>query len=126
MLEQAEQLVLPHATVDVVKELERRLRAPAEEKRGKRVRGRPPQDIDDLGPKVLLFDPWLQRVDAGDDEAVELPVLDFAEGAVEFADVLGRRVAGLSSGRDALHVAVRRDEAEMDLEHRVAGPKGQF
>ncbi len=52
--------------------------------------------------------------------------LDVAEGAVEFADMFGRRIAGLSSGRDVLHVTVRRDEAQMNLQHRVAEPKRQL
>src|SRR5205085_1188245 len=83
MLEQAEQLLLPLVTIDVVKKFERRLGAPAEEKRRNRIRRRPFQEVDDLGPEILLLDARLQRIDAGDDEPVEFLVLDVAEGAVE-------------------------------------------
>ena len=79
MLEQAEQLPLALVAVDVVEELQGRLRAPAQEETREGVRRRPLQDVGDFRPEGLLFDAGAQCVDARDDEAVELLVPDVGE-----------------------------------------------
>jgi hypothetical protein len=123
MLEQAEQLPLALVAVDVVEELQGRLRAPAQEERREGVRRRPLQDVGDFRPEGLLFDAGTQRVDARDDEAVELLVPNVAERAIELTDVIGGRIPGVTPSRYAAHVRVRRDEGEIHLQHRVAEPK---
>ena len=50
------------------------------------------EDVGDFRPECLLLDAVLERVDAGDDEAVELLVADVAESAIELVDVIGGRV----------------------------------
>src|SRR5574337_1967887 len=112
--------------VDIVKILERRLRAPTEKKRRKRVGRRPLQDVGYIGPKVLLLDPRLQGVDAGHDEAVEFSVANFAERAVELEDMVGGRIARRPPVRDPADVSVGRQKAEADLQRGVAEPEREL
>jgi hypothetical protein len=54
------------------------------------VRRRPLQDVGDFRPEGFLLNAVLERIDPGDDEAVELLVTDVAECFVELVDVIGR------------------------------------
>ena len=126
MLEQAEQLLPALVALDVVEVLQRRLGAPAQEQRGQHVGLGPAQDLLHLRPDVLVAHPLLQRVDAGDDEAVELAVLDLAPGGIELADMLGRRVLGLAPGIHVVEIGVRRREGQLDLQAGVAEPQRQL
>jgi hypothetical protein len=110
MLEQAEQLPFALVAVDVVEELQGGLCAPAKEETREGVRRRPLQDVGDFRPEGLLLNAVLERIDPGDDEAVELLVTDVGERAVELVDVIGRRIPGVTPSRHAAHVRVGRDK----------------
>ena len=109
-----------------MEEFQRCLGAPTEEHARERVGRRPLQDVRDFRPESLLLDPVLQRVDPGNDEAVELLVAYVSERAVEFANVIGRRVAGAPTSRKAAHVGIGRNETEAHLQHRVAEPEREL
>ena len=126
MLEQAKKLLLALVAVDVVEEFQRRLRAPAQKETGEGILCRPLQNVGDFRPERLLLDAIFQCVDPGDDKAVELPAPNFAERAVEFADMVSRGVLRMPPLRDAAHVGVRRDEGEVNLQHGVAEPEGEL
>jgi hypothetical protein len=119
-------LALALDALDVVEVLERRLGAPAQIERREHVARRPVEDLLHFRPEGFVADPRLQRVDAGDDEAVELVVADVAQRIVELDDVLGRRVAALMAVADGADVAVGGDEGQIDLQRRAAEPGGEL
>src|SRR5579871_6091330 len=126
MFEQPERLLLALVAIYVVEELEGRLSAPTKEETGKGVRRRPIEDFGDFRPELLLLDAILEGVDAGDDEAVELLVANVSKGAVEFANMVGGRVARVTPCGDAANIRVCRHEGQVHLQHRIAEPQGKL
>ena len=122
MLEQPEQFLLGLDAVDIVEIFQRRLGGPAQEHRRKNIGRRPLQNLRDFRPDLLLLDARFQGVDAGDDQPVELLVFDFAERAIEFANVLSRRIRGFAPRADPAHIAVGGYETQIDLQRRIAEP----
>ena len=126
MVEEAAGLALALDALDVVEVLQRRLGAPAQIERREHVARRPVEDLLHLRPERLVADARLQRVDAGDDQAVELVVADVAQRIVELDDMLGWRIAALVAVADRADVAVGGDEGQIHLQRRAAEPRGEL